>query len=781
MQNSLKTINIFELHHNVKKNNVGGKAYNLHLLYSYKQNVPKAFFLSNTFLNEILRENNLIFEIERVFNNMSKTNIKSTSSFLMEQILNINISQDKQNEIFDFYKKNNLKIVSVRSSAIGEDGEEDAFAGMLDTYLFVSKSELINVIKKCWASLFNPRCLTYRLAKNIKAIPQMSIVIQEMINSKYAGVGFSINPISLKDETIIEICNGVGENLVSGKVTPKRVVLNNKTEQIVLNEITDDDKNLNNLILKLHKSICFLKTQYGCDVDIEWAIDKNQLYILQCRPLTTIKNQTLINSILCKNWEFYVKRPFCWLFETYQQKAMCKKTQEQYLGFGLTKKNYLILNGIEFENSADEEKNLIIFENKYKSNNLFFNNYAKLLFKIADETNKYTQQLSKTNFKQFNSKQLAEYLIQFNNQYIKSIVPTFARPDAILEKLLHKQINDCKLSEYDKTLIINCIASYSSNYPKLQYLESIHSTLNMAKKYANGQSIEQDIKCHLKNFSWLKGPLTKKLQIFTKADCIKDILSLVENNNYQIKINQNKEKDSKERAKENEVFELLKNNKNLLEIYQNVKDFTYLRTRLTEESDKLFYVFRTTLLKHIAKKVGLTDRQIVMMGHDEIYNMLLKKQSSVDFTERNKSYTLINLNGKWSVLFGEKSKKFNNVIVKTLSSKNKNVQNFEQKITGQVATSGCVFGRVKIINSAKDLKNVSFGDIIVSSMTTPEYISAIEKASGFITDEGGITCHAAIISREFNIPCVVGTKIATKVLKDGTNVMLDANSGEIKF
>ena len=73
------------------------------------------------------------------------------------------------------------------------------------------------------------------------------------------------------------------------------------------------------------------------------------------------------------------------------------------------------------------------------------------------------------------------------------------------------------------------------------------------------------------------------------------------------------------------------------------------------------------------------------------------------------------------------------------------------------------------------------GEILVASMTRPEYIPSMKKAIAFITDEGGITCHAAIIAREMKKPCVIGTKIGTKVLKDGDLVEVDANIGVIRI
>jgi len=102
------------------------------------------------------------------------------------------------------------------------------------------------------------------------------------------------------------------------------------------------------------------------------------------------------------------------------------------------------------------------------------------------------------------------------------------------------------------------------------------------------------------------------------------------------------------------------------------------------------------------------------------------------------------------------------------------------QISGTIANKGSARGKVKIIFNRKQLINFKEGEILVAPMTSPWYVPIIEKASAIITDEGGITCHAAIISREMNKPCIIGTKFATKVLKDGDLVEVDANLGIIK-
>ena len=93
---------------------------------------------------------------------------------------------------------------------------------------------------------------------------------------------------------------------------------------------------------------------------------------------------------------------------------------------------------------------------------------------------------------------------------------------------------------------------------------------------------------------------------------------------------------------------------------------------------------------------------------------------------------------------------------------------------------GVVTGKVKILLDHQDFSKMKMGDVLVAPMTSPEYILAMRKAVAIVTDAGGMTCHAAIVSRELGILCIVGTKIATKVLKDGDMVEVDANRGVIK-
>lgn len=102
-----------------------------------------------------------------------------------------------------------------------------------------------------------------------------------------------------------------------------------------------------------------------------------------------------------------------------------------------------------------------------------------------------------------------------------------------------------------------------------------------------------------------------------------------------------------------------------------------------------------------------------------------------------------------------------------------------RQLSGTTAYKGRVTGRVCVLNRTEEMKKFKVDDIIVSINTTPELMPALINCSGIVTDEGGLTCHASIISRELKKPCIVGTKIASKILKDGDIVTLDADNGEV--
>lgn len=113
-------------------------------------------------------------------------------------------------------------------------------------------------------------------------------------------------------------------------------------------------------------------------------------------------------------------------------------------------------------------------------------------------------------------------------------------------------------------------------------------------------------------------------------------------------------------------------------------------------------------------------------------------------------------------------------------------EHFDEKVEaselkGNIAFKGVAKGKVKVIRKVEEAAGLQTGEILVASMTDPRYVPAMKRAGAIVTDEGGITCHAAIVARELKKPCVIGTKVATQVLKDGDVVEVDAEKGIVKI
>jgi len=109
------------------------------------------------------------------------------------------------------------------------------------------------------------------------------------------------------------------------------------------------------------------------------------------------------------------------------------------------------------------------------------------------------------------------------------------------------------------------------------------------------------------------------------------------------------------------------------------------------------------------------------------------------------------------------------------------IRNRNKKIKGRVANKGIAKGPAKIVNSFDDFERFERGDVLVAKITDPSYVIIISKAAAIITDLGGVTSHPAIIAREFDIPCIVGTEVGTKEIREGDILLVDADKGLISI
>jgi phosphoenolpyruvate synthase/pyruvate phosphate dikinase len=183
------------------------------------------------------------------------------------------------------------------------------------------------------------------------------------------------------------------------------------------------------------------------------------------------------------------------------------------------------------------------------------------------------------------------------------------------------------------------------------------------------------------------------------------------------------------------------------------------------------------LYREVARRYYLSLRQVRYFIPSELIQLLRGYSISAELLNERFNFSIYYSSAKIPsdlFLVGEKAQTFIaklNIIKEEISD--------VKILAGDCASPGRVRGEAKIINVIADMAKMKKGDILVSIATTPDLVPAIKKAAAIVTDVGGITCHAAIISRELGIPCVVGTKIATKVINDGMLLDVDATHGKV--
>lgn len=201
----------------------------------------------------------------------------------------------------------------------------------------------------------------------------------------------------------------------------------------------------------------------------------------------------------------------------------------------------------------------------------------------------------------------------------------------------------------------------------------------------------------------------------------------------------------------------------------------YLRTRMKEMSQQLWFAVEDLGI-HMAKTIGVTRDdfyQLLFQEAVESYNAERCLVSSTEIQNRHEGFIAGYINGEFVLLVGESALELNKYF-------DGDTQGDVKEIRGKIACKGVVRGKVKVILSKDDFFKFEQDEILVASSTTPDYILLMKKASAIITNEGGLSSHAAIVSRELRVPCIIGTKIATKVLKDGDLVEVDADNGIVK-
>ena len=215
--------------------------------------VPEGFVILSNVFDLFIEITDLNVEIDAILDEVDIKKVhtvESASEKIQAMILSKEMPENIKTEILKFFKKLDCNFVAVRSSATLEDSASASWAGQLDSFLNTTEETLLKNVKKCWASLFTPRAIFYRIEKKLNRDKiSVAVVVQKMVNSEESGITFSVHPVTQDENHIlIEAGFGLGEAIVSGSITPDSYVVDKEDFSIL-------DINVNEQTKALYKKI----------------------------------------------------------------------------------------------------------------------------------------------------------------------------------------------------------------------------------------------------------------------------------------------------------------------------------------------------------------------------------------------------------------------------------------------------------------------------------------------------------------------------------------------
>lgn len=427
-------------------------------------------------------------------------------------------------------------------------------------------------------------------------------------------------------------------------------------------------------------------------------------------------------------------------------------------------------------------------------------NLIKLAGKWGKEMNKFTQtifqaDLSKWSvkrlenaYKKFAKLQTREYSVGVLLVMLDSVMGPLSI-DNLAKKILRKKF---KGKEFEKAYSAFTTPTFDSfareqEYDLLKIYDKITAKSKFIKVLKNGSAqnaagdfkrlspeIYHQILNHTKKWAWIyyvyAGPAWNEID-FVQMLCDwtkKGVLSQQLENKWQ----KTKEKIKNLQNKYLKVLTISKNKKKILLLASKI---VWAKPRRKDYQSKSYWHMEK-FFRELALRLGISLREARSMTQKMIFRSL--KNRKVNLKRIHEFYDLhICISSRYGarVLTGKKAKKFSKKIFE------KKIKSGKRVFVGSPACPGKATGRVCIVNSPEDMPKMKEGDILVSASTTPSIIWAMKKAAAILTDEGGLTCHAAIVSRELNIPCVVGFGTITSAVKDGSKIEVDAAKGIVKI
>jgi len=372
--------------------------------------------------------------------------------------------------------------------------------------------------------------------------------------------------------------------------------------------------------------------------------------------------------------------------------------------------------------------------------------------------------LEKLDDKEF-SRLFDEWYDSYNEFWVYGLIPEVANFGA---EIILKE----KLLEINKENFIEMFESLSAPEDLSFYQIEEHDLLKL-KQIKDKSLFEKKLEEHQEKYYWLRNSYGHSEIL--PVSYFKEELSKFTETQAKNKIKEIEEFPEKTKQKKREIIKKYKIPKDVEDIARKLSFSIWWQ----DFRKKFIFIAIAGIERFVteaSKRLNISKEELYQYTLKEFLDLLKSGKKIEDVLDRKKGCMEYYHEDRYMERY--KTEKANEIIKPFLEIE---VDENLKEIKGLPVSRGKAKGKVKIILSPLKMTKMNFGDILVAPMTSPDFIVAMKKSAGIITDEGGMTSHAAIVSREMKKPCIVGTKIATKILKDNDEVELDADKGIVKI
>jgi len=823
----------------------GGKGANLGVLINAGFPVPPGFIVTTGAYRAHLEASKLQARIAGRLENLTEQDIPAISeashdisTWIEESPMPIKV-QEEVEKAYDILSKKMGPVeklsVAVRSSATAEDLPSASFAGQHETFLGIyGKEAVLKHVKKCWASLWSSPAISYRMSNGFEHLKvDLAVVVQVMIASEVAGVMFTVNPVNGNSkEILISAGFGLGEAVVSGLITPdtyimtkegriKEKVLGSKQLRILLTEkgtITEEVPHSQRKsyclgadeLMKLASLANLVEKHYGSPMDTEWALSKGKIYLLQARPITTMKPATEDLNILGPEDRI--------IFQGKKPPYILKMTMDLFsepvkpLDFAYLYQRYLASTAImqdmgmrlpkEPVRPVERESGCVALSlvGPSPSPAVLWKMPAFLLQGSSEDTKDLWQPISEemnawlekmdtlgkdTSDPEQSVKLIEQALEEFGGLFHKRFVAFFKSgkaADTDLSRMIKKAVGKEKAEEIKERLsraLPFRTALQNQALMKMAQVAAEHGKDSPIFKEEFNRFLEEyGDRPALSTASTLGSPTWREKPEFVHQliDTLFDDSSLLNS----------EESFKKQEADYEGAKRLIEKILKPGEYHKFQKVLERARNAIMVREDSSFLVEKlTACMRRMALNLGsILAKNSVINDAEDIFFIFLEElgpaaEGKLDvkarIEKRKKSFAKVYAAHEKGVHWMISTGSF--PVFETKKKTRKDGKDASDSIQGSAASSGLYEGPVCVVRNPSEFNKLKKGDILVSTYTSPAWTPLFKVASAVVTERGSAISHAAIVAREYGLPAVVAIENVTNILRDGQRIRVDGATG----